>query len=101
MWNVCAQSVVDRDTARGVGDACTIEPKAFHVRTTSGRHQDRFAASLGVTRGLGSLLYEVPARDPMVLASTSAVLMAVSILAGYLPARRAMIDNPAAVLRAE
>jgi predicted permease len=59
------------------------------------------AASLAITRGLGSLLYEVPARDPIVLASTSALLMAVSILAGYLPARRAMIENPAAVLRTE
>jgi putative ABC transport system permease protein len=59
------------------------------------------AASLAVTRGLGSLLYEVPARDPLVLASTSALLMTVSTLAGYLPARRAMINNPSAVLRSE
>ena len=58
-------------------------------------------ASLTVTRGLGSLLYEVPARDPLVLVSTSALLLAVSTIAGYLPARRAMIENPAAVLRSE
>lgn len=57
--------------------------------------------SLSVTRGLGSLLFEVPANDPIVLASTSMLLMAVSIVAGYLPARRAMINNPASVLRSE
>jgi putative ABC transport system permease protein len=59
------------------------------------------AASLAVTRGLGGLLYEVPARDPIVLASTSALLLAISTLAGYLPARRAMVENPANVLRAD
>lgn len=57
--------------------------------------------SFAVTQGLSSLLYEVPARDPIVFASTSALLMAVSALAGYLPARRAMMSNPAAVLRAD
>ena len=56
---------------------------------------------IAVTRGLSSLLYEVPARDPIVFASTSALLMLISTLAGYFPARRAMIENPAAVLRAE
>jgi putative ABC transport system permease protein len=57
--------------------------------------------SIAVTRGLSSLLYEVPARDPIVFASTSALLMIVSTVAGYLPARRAMLTNPAAVLRGE
>ena len=59
------------------------------------------AGSMAVTRGLESLLFEVPARDPRILALTSALLMLVSITAGYLPARRAMRENPAAVLRAE
>jgi putative ABC transport system permease protein len=59
------------------------------------------AASLAITRGLVSLLYEGPARDPLVLVSTSVLLMLVSTLAGYLPARRAMLENPATVLRAD
>ena len=59
------------------------------------------AGSLAVTRGLGTFLYEVPARDPFVLASTSGALLLISTLAGYLPARRAMLGNPAAVLRSE
>jgi ABC-type antimicrobial peptide transport system permease subunit len=59
------------------------------------------AGSVAVTRGLESLLFEVPARDPRILALTSVLLLTVSIVAGYFPARRAMRENPAAVLRAE
>ncbi len=58
-------------------------------------------ASLAVTKGLESLLYEVPAKDPRILAATSAVLFLVSGLAGYLPARRAMVENPAQILRSK
>jgi putative ABC transport system permease protein len=59
------------------------------------------AGSLAVTQGLGSLLFEVPAKDPVILATTSALLLLVSAVAGYLPARRAMVENPAHVLRTE
>jgi ABC-type antimicrobial peptide transport system permease subunit len=59
------------------------------------------AGSIAVTQGLSSLLYDVPARDPLVLASTSALLMLVSVVAGYVPARRVMRENPAAVLRGD
>lgn len=59
------------------------------------------AGSLAITRGLGSFLYEVPANDPTILFATSAVLLLVSVVAGYMPARRAMVENPAQVLRAD
>ena len=59
------------------------------------------AASLATAGALDSLLYEVPARDPRILAATSALLLVVSGLAGYLPARRAMAENPAQILRTE
>ena len=57
--------------------------------------------SLAATKGLESLLYEVPAKDPRILGATSAILLLVSGLAGYLPARRAMIENPAQILRSQ
>ena len=57
--------------------------------------------SLAVTQGLGSLLYEVPAKDPLILLGTSGLLLLVSAVAGYLPARRAMVENPAQVLRTD
>jgi putative ABC transport system permease protein len=58
-------------------------------------------ASLAATRGLESLLYEVQAKDPRILGATSAILLLVCGLAGYLPARRAMVENPAQILRSE
>jgi putative ABC transport system permease protein len=59
------------------------------------------AASLAVTQGLGSLLFDVPANDPAILATTSGLLLLVSAVAGYVPARRAMVENPAQILRSE
>jgi putative ABC transport system permease protein len=57
------------------------------------------AGSLVVTRGLDTLLYEVPARDPLTLGVTAFLLLVVTILAGYVPACRVLARNPAEVLR--
>ena len=59
------------------------------------------AGSLAITQGLGSFLYEVAPKDPRILGATSVLLLLVSALAGYLPARRAMVENPAHLLRNE
>jgi putative ABC transport system permease protein len=58
-------------------------------------------ASLAVTQGLGSFLYEVAPKDPFILGATSVVLLLVGAVAGYFPARRAVVANPAQVLRTE
>jgi predicted permease len=62
------------------------------------------AGLLGSLAG-GSLianqLYEVSKADPWVLGSVSGILMAVAMLASWLPARRATRVNPAVALRAE
>lgn len=57
-----------------------------------------FAAISGV---LESLLYEVSARDPLVLLATAAILLGAALLASYLPARRASAADPVEALRAE
>jgi predicted permease len=59
------------------------------------------AAALAFTRVLRSLLYEVSPSDPLTLAGTSAVLLAVAVLASWLPARRASRVDPLGALRAE
>jgi putative ABC transport system permease protein len=59
------------------------------------------AASLAVGRLLGSLLYGVPYTDAITLVTTVAAFLAVSIAAGYVPARRASRVDPLAALRAE
>ena len=48
-----------------------------------------------------SLVFEVDPRDPLTLAATGLVLLAVSLAACYLPARRATRVDPATALRME
>ena len=60
-----------------------------------------FAGSLGIARLLGTLLYGVRPTDPAVLSSVSAVLVAVALLASFLPARRAASLDPLKALRHE
>jgi putative ABC transport system permease protein len=57
--------------------------------------------SLAATRVLSSLLYGVSSTDPLTLAAVSLVLIAVALLATYLPARRAARIDPMAALRCE
>jgi putative ABC transport system permease protein len=59
------------------------------------------AGAAATTRWLGSLLYDVSPLDPVVLASASILLAAVSLLASFLPARRAAAIDPMLALRAE
>jgi predicted permease len=59
------------------------------------------ACAFGATRLLETLLYELPARDPATFAGAGAVMLGASMLAGYLPARRAARVDPLVALRAE
>jgi ABC-type lipoprotein release transport system permease subunit len=59
------------------------------------------AATLLHHRTLRSLLFQVNPSDPMTLVLTCVVLFAVTLLAAYLPARRATSIDPAQALRAE
>lgn len=56
---------------------------------------------LGLERVLNGLLYEVKATDPWTLAAVSALLLVVSLLATWLPARRAARVDPMVTLHYE
>ena len=60
-----------------------------------------FLASLGLTRLLASLLFEVRLIDLATSAEVAVVLAVVALLACYLPARRAASVDPMIALRFE
>jgi len=57
--------------------------------------------SAGANRFLASLLFGVAPTDPLTYAAVAALLLAVSLLACYLPARRATRVDPTVAMRAE
>lgn len=57
--------------------------------------------SFALTRFLTSLLYGVSATDPIVFVLTALILMAVTLIACFIPARRAVAVDPAITLRQE
>jgi putative ABC transport system permease protein len=59
------------------------------------------AGALMLTRYLRTLLYQVSATDPAVIAVAACVLGAVAVAAAWLPARRATRIDPAVALRSE
>ncbi|MCI0389073.1 MAG: ABC transporter permease [Acidobacteria bacterium] len=59
------------------------------------------AGALGLTRFLSGLLYGVKPGDPLTLIAVSSLLMAVALLASYIPARQAANVDPLAALREE
>ncbi len=59
------------------------------------------AGGLALTRYLRSLLYGVTPHDPITLAGGCALVLAVALGAAYIPARRAVKQDPVAILRSE
>ena len=59
------------------------------------------AAALGAGRFVASLLFNLAATDPTTIAASAVVMIAVSLLAGYLPARTASRVDPMVALRDE
>lgn len=58
-------------------------------------------ASFALSRGIATLLYGVSPTDPITLAGTTGLLLAVAFAACYLPARRATMIDPLTALRTD
>lgn len=56
-------------------------------------------AAFGLSRIIAGFLFGLTARDPLVFASTPALLCAVAFLAVWIPARRVTRVDPARALR--
>jgi putative ABC transport system permease protein len=58
-------------------------------------------ASLGLTRLMTSMVFGVSVTDPLTYAAVVVILLAVAVLACWIPARRAMRVDPMVALRYE
>jgi putative ABC transport system permease protein len=108
VYGVVSYVVSQRTSEIGVRLALGAEPggvSAMIVR--QGGSVALAGAAVGLTISLGagqfiqSLLYGISPRDPMVLAVTTATLMAIALIACWFPARRAARINPVDALRAD
>jgi ABC-type antimicrobial peptide transport system permease subunit len=57
--------------------------------------------AIAATWTLSSFLYGVSSRDPLIFLAVSMLLIAVAVVAGFVPARRAAQVDPMMALRAE
>jgi putative ABC transport system permease protein len=106
LYGVVAQAVSARRTEIGLRMALGAQPTGI-VRLVF-RHIGvlivtglalGLAGSWWAARFIAPLLFQVESRDPTTFAGTAAVLVAVGLLAAWVPARRAARLDPATVLR--
>jgi putative ABC transport system permease protein len=108
IYGVMSYSVTQRVHEIGIRIALGAQPaQVFRLVTVEGLRLALigvaigFAASLALTRVLHSFLYEISALDPVTYVSVAGLLIAVGLLASYLPARRATGVDPLVALRYE
>jgi predicted permease len=106
LYGIVVQAVNARRTEIGLRMALGARPTGI-VRLVFRRLGALIVAGLALglagswwaARFVAPLLFRVEARDPMTFSGTAAVLVAVGVLAAWLPARRAARLDPATVLR--
>ena len=108
IYGVMAYSVSQRIHEVGIRMALGATPRDVFARVVGQGMRLVFigialgcVASLALTRLLATLLFGTSATDPVTFAAVAFTLIAVALLACYLPARRATRVNPIIALRSE
>ena len=108
IYSLIAYSVAERTRELGIRIALGADRRAI-VRLIVGEGLVMAAAGLAIgavgawllTGTLRTMLYQVSPLDPVVFAMTAVAVLAVTILASYVPARRALRVDPMVALRAD
>jgi putative ABC transport system permease protein len=108
IYGVMAYAVTQRTHEIGVRIALGAKPRNV-IRMVVGRGMRLtmigaalgLALSIAMTRLMSTLLFGVGATDPMTIATVSTLLIAVALLACWIPARRAARVDPIIALRYE
>jgi putative ABC transport system permease protein len=108
VYGVLAQSVASRTREIGIRSALGADFRRLRAlvlgegaRLVGLGLVVGLAGAVAVTRLLGALLFDVGARDPLTLAGVALVLALFSLIACWLPARRAARVDPVVALRVE
>jgi predicted permease len=108
LYGVISWVVAQRTHEMGVRIALGARPADVHsmvvrqgIAVTVAGIAVGLAAALAATRFMASLLYEIPARDPVTFTLVPLMLLAVSLAAAWMPARRAAAADPLASLRVD
>jgi predicted permease len=108
LYGVVAYGVTQRTREIGVRVALGAEPKAViglvvgvGLRLAVVGVVLGLAIAMATSRVLRSMLYAISPADPLTLGVTALLVVAVAVLASYVPARRALRIDPAEALRAD
>ncbi len=108
LYGVIAYSVAQRSREIGIRLALgASSARVFRTVLNDGLRLTLFGVAIGIagalllTRYVRTLLFEVQPTDPATLGTVVVILLAVSLLACYWPARRAVSVDPAVMLHEE
>ena len=108
IYGVISYSVSQRTREIGIRMALGAERRdVFALIMKQGAQQAALAVALGLVlalgtgRALAAVFFQVDAWDPLVLGGSALILTAATLLAAFVPARRATQVDPLVALRAE